>query len=114
MKIEIYEYDLDIKQTICHYRTKLGKWKSKPINDDQPKLALTTLTQVLTTDVSYHRTLAFSTFEEALIAKIFLINKLRNGYLHTIEDIKQKMEKNCPDVSDELNELKKKHAELFV
>ena len=58
--------------------------------------------------------LVFNTFEEAHIAKCFLLNKLREFCLRHIASLKAKVEKDCPDVSSMLNELKDKHPEVFI
>jgi hypothetical protein len=113
--IEIYEYDSDTKTVIQHYRTKDGKWKTKTTTYDEPPTAvLTTVAEVMKYGTRSIPALAFKTFEEALMIKLYLINKLYNEYINAINRLKATMEKNCPDVSEEFNELKRQHPECFV
>ena len=58
--------------------------------------------------------LVFSTFEEAHIAKCYLLDKLREFCLQYIASLKDRVEKGCLDVSLTFNELKDKYPELFV
>lgn len=58
--------------------------------------------------------LVFNTFEEAHIAKYFLLNRLREFCMRHIASLTVKVEEDCPDVSSMLNELKDRHPELFV
>ena len=58
--------------------------------------------------------LVFNTFEEAHIAKCYLLDKLREFCLQYIASLKDRVEKGCLDVSLTLNELKGKYPEVFV
>ena len=73
-----------------------------------------TLSQVMQGKYDSSRSLVFNTFEEAHIAKCFLLNRLREFCMRHIASLTAKVEKDCPDVSSMLNELKDKHPELFV
>ena len=110
-KIEIYEQDKE--SCILHYQTsKTKEWKTKKAS--KHSIRISTLSDIIANKYKGYRSAAFASFEEAYLAKIYLIDQMRKVYLAELQDLQDRMTKNCPDVSTEVAELEAKHPEYFI
>ena len=115
-QFEIYEgtFDNNVFTTTKVYTQNKSSFKVKGCVRSFTYPTTSTLSQVMQGKYYSSSPLVFNTFEEAHIAKCFLLNRLREFCLRHIASLKAKVEKDCPDVSSMLNELKDKYPELFV
>lgn len=115
-QFEIYEGTLDnnVFTTTKVYTQNKSSFKVKGCVRSFTYPTTSTLSQVMQGKYYSSSPLVFNTFEEAHIAKCFLLNRLREFCLRHIASLKAKVEKDCPDVSSMLNELKDKHPEVFI
>ena len=116
-QFEIYEgtFSNNIFATTKVYIQNNSSFKVKECVKSFSYLTTTlTLSQVMQGKYDSSMSLVFNTFEEAHIAKYFLLNRLREFCMRHIASLTAKVEEDCPDVSSMLNELKDKHPELFV
>lgn len=115
-QFEIYEGTLDnnVFTTTKVYIQNKSSFKVKGYVKSFTYPTTSTLSQVMQGRYYSSSPLVFNTFEEAHIAKCFLLNRLREFCLRHIASLKAKVEKDCPDVSSMLNELKDKHPEVFI
>ena len=115
-QFEIYEgtFSNNIFTTTKVYTQNKSSFEVKGYVKSFTYTTTSTLSQVM--QGRYHSSfpLVFNTFEEAHIAKCFLLNRLREFCMCHIASLKAKVEKDCPDVSSMLNELKDKHPEVFI
>lgn len=116
-QFEIYEgtFSNNIFTTTKVYTQNKSSFKVKGCvkSFSYPTTTLT-LSQVMQDKYLSSNPLVFNTFEEAHIAKCFLLNRLREFCMRHIASLTAKVEKDCPDVSSMLNELKDKHPEVFI
>ena len=115
-QFEIYEGTLDnnIFTATKVYTQNKSSFKVKGCVRSFTYPTTSTLSQVMQGRYYSSSPLVFNTFEEAHIAKCFLLNRLREFCLRHIASLKAKVEKDCPDVSLMLNELKDNHPEVFI
>ena len=115
-QFEIYEgtFNNNIFTATNVYTQNKSSFKVKGYVKSFTYPTTSTLSQVMQGKYYSSSPLVFNTFEEAHIAKCFLLNKLREFCLRHIASLKAKVEKDCPDVSSMLNELKDKHPEVFI
>ena len=58
--------------------------------------------------------LFFYDFDLAYLSKLYLLNRLKETYTKELKELKEKMERNVPDVQNELMEMKEKFPEYFI
>jgi len=56
----------------------------------------------------------FESFELAYISKIMLIQSMKEVYMESLKDLKEKMERNIPDIKDHLEQIKEKYSEYLI
>lgn len=115
-QFEIYEgtFSNNIFTTTKVYIQDKSSFKVKGCIKSFTYLTTFSLSQVMQGKYFNSSPLIFNTFEEAHIAKCFLLNRLREFCMRHIASLTAKVEKDCPDVSSMLNELKDKHPEVFI
>lgn len=117
-KLEVHKMELNESSklycAIETYEFKRGEWVTvKTASKSTYALAKVHTTICKDTHLN-NGMLLFEKFDDAADTKFLLLEKLKIEYQNEIEYIKDLMERNVPDVSDECNKIRLKHAELFI
>lgn len=123
-QLEVYE--IDFEQTSHNhnvgYATGIKCWEydlkgSKEWKVSKGRFSERVNINLIKTDIitsSNHDVVLFDNLENAQVSKILLVNQLRKHYEDEIENIRKLYEKNVPDLSDEVEDLKQKYPEKFI
>lgn len=100
-----YKADL----TTIHYWNK-DKWYEKP--NKKPRAVTTKLENIK--DIPSLDSTNFSSLDAAKISKLLAIKNMEKAYIEELEALKALFERNVPDVSKPLEELRELYPEHFV
>lgn len=110
--LEIYEGDFDSHYFRAHTKHKKMKkgWVTTTASSTFDCVNQVPISRL----VCCHRIYGFSTFDEAYLAKCVLLDRLKSEFNAEIKKLQERMNRLCPDVTNELAELTSKYPEHFV
>lgn len=117
-KLEVHKMELNenskIYCAVQTYEFKKGQWVVVKTASKSTYASAKVHTTICKDSPLNNTMLLFEKFDDAVDTKYLLLEKLKSEYKKEIEYIKDLMERNVPDVSDECDKIRLKHAELFI
>lgn len=102
------------------YTYKKGEWIYKKLSSTTMSIYKTNINDKVITELdlnnlnNLNNNIIYTDLELAKITKFLLIGELKNQYQREIASINDLMEKNIPDLSEEIKLIKDEYAEYFI
>lgn len=120
-----YNKDFTIVETkrdgtrVAHtFHPKTNKWKETgniPTKYQDKNGTSVNIADVVSGNIGWSRNyLVFTTKKEAYLAKAYLIEEMRKEYNAAINDLRRKLERNVPDLSNITDSLRDEYPEYFI